>query len=334
MALRKKRSTVDYVSRHAELGDWMQDFASHLKTRPVEHMVRFPESFATGYTRVFEISDGLTYRLVDYVLNNDFIYESKKSSDFFLILYLYIYKDCEKLEFEINKQQIVKNENTDYSSFLMTNSFTTQKLKITKGTSVKGLTIQMSEDWLKKNLSTSAKLNLDILKSQDVFQTLIQPGYRTLIREIFSPKINSVVPDLYLSCRIIRLLEVFFGDIFKNGLNANSLPVSTRDVQNLFEVEQFLLDHFREPFPSINTLARMATMSASKLKQTFKKAFGTGLFEYYQRNRMVKAKEMLISKSYSVTEVGEHLGYQNLSNFSVAFKKEFGVLPKDVDKLV
>lgn len=334
MALRKKKEVIDYVSHHDNFEEWMADFANHLKTHPDHHMVRFPENFALGYTRIFEISEGLSYRLVDYTLTNDFLFERVGSPRFHLILYLYIYTDCHRLEFEINGRTIVENEDIDYSTFLLTNSHTNQKLKITKGTKVKGLTIQMSEGWLRKNLESSANLNLELLKSKDVFQTLILPGYRTLISEIFHPRIDSVVPELYLSCRIISLLEIFFGDIYKNGMEANSLPVSTRDVQSLFEVERYLIDNFREPFPSINTLSRLAIMSSSKLKQSFKKAFGTGLFEYYQRNRMIKAREMLMSKAHTVTEVGEFLGYQNLSNFSVAFKKEFGVLPKDVNKLI
>lgn len=334
MALRKKKEVIDYVSHHDNFEEWMADFATHLKTYPDQRTVRFPANFALGYTRIFQISDGLSYRLVDYTLTNDFLFERVGSSKFFLILYLYIYTDCHRLEFEINRRTIVENQDIDYSTFLMTNSFTNQKLRITKGAKVKGLTIQMSEDWLKRNLNSSTKLNLDLLKSKDVFQSLILPGYRKLITEIFNPDVDSVVPDLYLSCRIISLLEMFFGDIYRNGLEANSLPVSTRDVQSLFEVEQYLIDHFREPFPSINTLSRLAIMSSSKLKQSFKKAFGTGLFEYYQRNRMLKAREMLISKTHTVTEVGEFLGYQNLSNFSVAFKKEFGILPKDVNKFI
>ncbi len=58
-----------------------------------------------------------------------------------------------------------------------------------------------------------------------------------------------------------------------------------------------------------------------------------GLYEYYQKNRMHKAKELLETTKYSVSDVGSLLGYQNLSNFSHAFKKEFGQLPKDFNKI-
>jgi AraC-like DNA-binding protein len=47
---------------------------------------------------------------------------------------------------------------------------------------------------------------------------------------------------------------------------------------------------------------------------------------------MVRAKDMLISGKYTVKEVGYKLGYQNLSNFAKAFKKEYGVLPSALTK--
>jgi AraC-like DNA-binding protein len=49
---------------------------------------------------------------------------------------------------------------------------------------------------------------------------------------------------------------------------------------------------------------------------------------------MQKAKMMLLSGNYSIKDVGYTLGYSNLSNFTLAFKKEFGQLPSEVLKSV
>ena len=73
-------------------------------------------------------------------------------------------------------------------------------------------------------------------------------------------------------------------------------------------------------------------MSTTKLKAKFKQIYGMKLYEYYNRNRMERAKEMLESGKYSVKQVGYQIGFTNLSNFAKAFRKEFGILPKDVLK--
>ena len=61
-------------------------------------------------------------------------------------------------------------------------------------------------------------------------------------------------------------------------------------------------------------------------------AYGLPPYEYLQKQRMQKAKMMLLSGNFSIKDVGYTLGYSNLSNFTLAFKKEFGQLPSEVVK--
>lgn len=333
MPLRKRKDHLKYISRTPDLEEWIRDFANHLKTHPDKNIIQYPESFATGYAKVLKIEEGFTYRLVEYRLNADFQFDRTPSEDFYLIIYFYKYSNCRQLHVRINERDVIENFDEDYSSMLMTNSFANQHLTLTKDTIVQGLTIQISEEWLKTRLTISPRLNLKILRQKDIFQTLIKPHSAALLNEIFSKKIPSPIPELYVSCRVMQLLDTFLEDVFKNGLEANILPVSSRDVHNILMVEEYLLQNYREQFPSINMLARMALMSGTKLKQVFKKAFGMSLFEFFQKNRMERARDMLLSNLYSVSEVGKMLGYQNLSNFSAAFKKEFGYLPKDVSHI-
>lgn len=333
MSPRKNKNEGKFVSENPDLGVWIRDFAHHLKASPEENIVIYPESFATGYAKVFEIQEGLTFRIVDYVLNSNFRFVRSPSADFFLILYLYRYRNCKQLFLALNEKTIVEAENTDYNNLLMTNSHVNLDLKVTKGTIVQGLTIQISEEWMKKNLSGVSQEKLEVLRKRELIQSIIRPKYGLQLDEIFAKKQDHPAPDLYISTRVLFMLEMFFEDLFKSGLNGSILPKSAKEVQRLVIIEEYLSDHFQEPFPSVEKLSRMIFMSATKLKQSFKDAFGLGLFEYYQKNRMQKAREMLRNEIYSVTEVGKLLGYQNLSNFSIAFKKEFGVLPKDAVEL-
>ena len=45
---------------------------------------------------------------------------------------------------------------------------------------------------------------------------------------------------------------------------------------------------------------------------------------------MNRAKVLLMSQKYSIKEIGNQLGYTNLSNFAAAFKKEFNSLPSQL----
>ncbi len=112
----------------------------------------------------------------------------------------------------------------------------------------------------------------------------------------------------------------------------NRAGKSKNDILLAQKIETIITNDITIVPPTIKELARGIAVSESKLKKIFKIVYGLPPYEYYQRQRMQKAKQMLLSGDYSIKDVGYTLGYSNLSNFTLAFKKEFGALPRDVLK--
>jgi AraC-like DNA-binding protein len=52
--------------------------------------------------------------------------------------------------------------------------------------------------------------------------------------------------------------------------------------------------------------------------------------KWFQRKRLNKAREMLSAHKVKPSEIFMDFGYDNLSNFSAAFKNQFGYSPKQV----
>jgi AraC-like DNA-binding protein len=75
-------------------------------------------------------------------------------------------------------------------------------------------------------------------------------------------------------------------------------------------------------------------MSLSTFKRNFIKAYAVSPGKWLRDKRLLKAKELLEEGSLKSSDIYLNLGYNNLSNFSVAFKNKFGISPKDVDVLV
>ena len=71
----------------------------------------------------------------------------------------------------------------------------------------------------------------------------------------------------------------------------------------------------------------MVSMSSTKLKKSFKEMYGNSIYSYYQKLRMQKARELLLSGKYSLKQTAEAVGYINTANFITAFKKQYHVLP-------
>lgn len=324
--------SLSYSYNHPDLKNWLHCFSSHLDTELLDNRFEYPEKFAKGYAKVHIIEPGFSYRLVNYKLNTDFEFKCEPATDFSLIIYFYQLNSIDKIFFEVGENSI-EAEGKAYRSIVMTNSRVKQKLSLKKDTEVKGLTIQLSESWLnEKILQSSNQKNYDLLKQNNFVQDVITAKHHKILSDIFNHE-ESSMPALFMNSRVLRLLEGFLENILKRNMIEPMLSISSKDFESILKIEGLLLENYGEVFPKIEKLARLALMSESKLKKIYKQAFGMGLYEYYQKNRMHKAKELLNSGEYTVSQVGAMLGYHNLSNFSVSFKKEFNQLPRDHQQL-
>ena len=79
---------------------------------------------------------------------------------------------------------------------------------------------------------------------------------------------------------------------------------------------------------SIKELSFLTNMSASSFKRTFKKHFQSSPGKWFQEKRLEHAAFLLINKSKRPSDIYQETGYENLSNFTQAFKIKFGVTPK------
>ena len=98
------------------------------------------------------------------------------------------------------------------------------------------------------------------------------------------------------------------------------------DVEKIKFAAQLIRENIDNPF-TIVELARKVGVNQTKLKEGFKTVFGDTVFGYLQEIRMNKARHYLSDTSLSIQEISHLSGYQNVSNFSIAFKRIFGYPP-------
>ncbi len=105
------------------------------------------------------------------------------------------------------------------------------------------------------------------------------------------------------------------------------------DIEQLLLARQHLLEHLTGTV-SVKELAQIAGFSESKLKRLFPRLFGTSVHHYQQKARMEKAKELLFSRRYSVSEAGYLVGYSNMTHFAKAFFRHHGLKPSQFLKAI
>ena len=78
---------------------------------------------------------------------------------------------------------------------------------------------------------------------------------------------------------------------------------------------------------SVADMAEVAGLSRSAFVERFTAAMGTPPMQYLAKSRMLLAKELLVERQKSISQVAAAVGYDAEAAFNRAFKREFGVPP-------
>lgn len=82
----------------------------------------------------------------------------------------------------------------------------------------------------------------------------------------------------------------------------------------------------------LEEIAFLCNMSLSTFKRSFEELYHSSPGKWLKDQRLEYAKVLLERKEKKASEIYLDIGYNNLSNFSAAFKKKFGVSPNQLLK--
>ena len=122
-----------------------------------------------------------------------------------------------------------------------------------------------------------------------------------------------------------------FMSLFLEKLKArekeNYRDLHPADLKGLFLAAAHLRNPLSQERPSVEELAGIAGMGATKFKTTFKQVFGRPPLQYRLQIKMEYARKQLAAKLKSPSELSYELGYSHPSKFTQAYKKQFGESP-------
>ena len=134
----------------------------------------------------------------------------------------------------------------------------------------------------------------------------------------------------YLEALSTEILLQVIGE-FSNRAMMNRAPtgIRPRDVNGIYEARDYLTQHYRNP-PKIPELARMVGLNQTKLKAGFREVTKLTIYSYITKCRMERAADLLLNGNYGIAEVAYEVGYDYPANFTSAFKKFYGKLPRSL----
>lgn len=99
----------------------------------------------------------------------------------------------------------------------------------------------------------------------------------------------------------------------------------------LSAIIKYIMTHVTEDL-SLEKVASEFYISQYYLSHLFKEKMGTSVYNYILQRRLTIAKNLILS-NIPVTKVFEQCGFKDYAGFYRAFKKEFGLSPKEFKKL-
>lgn len=309
---------------HTDYEELLKFYSKSLKSKLKDNVLSIDPAMGEGYMKLVKLPNGLQCMISDYSFREDILFQRKKSEQDFYTL---------RFDEVINNSGLPEMSSKS-AVFLASTRFDWLFL-YTKGTVVKNVNIHFSKEWLENFLGVEEvgeviKKYLSLKMSAFNYEPM-DAEYKRVLGELMTAGETRSFENLIIQNRTMLLIERFFTRIYKKMNDQHfDMKVSNDDILRLQKVEQELLKDFSSAPPGISKLAKMAAMSPSKLKNTFKEIYGLPIYQYFQKHRMNKAKAMLLSNKYNVKEVGMEVGYSNLSNFAKAFKKSFDQLPSDI----
>lgn len=134
---------------------------------------------------------------------------------------------------------------------------------------------------------------------------------------------------LYLDGKLLELLSIYLGEVLEMDiLMGKNISMSRTEKTAIIEAKR-IIDSQLAFAPSCEELSHLVHLSMTKLTRGFSLFYGMPIHQYIIEQRLIQAAQLLLEGDWNVSEVAAIVGYGKPSNFAAAFKKKYGVSPKN-----
>ena len=323
---------VMYSFQLANFEEWVSGLALQLNTTLNNRALTLPSHLGSGTIYARNINPHLSYAVMNFKLDADLELNREPGAPGFVISFNLV---------EVTKEllvghhgQLVTDKRPFRNDIFLTDAQDSAYLRISAGSSVKRLLIYCSHELAKQYLPEELYEKIITFARENSVSghpLFINLSHRTMLKELFELKPSDPLSHVRMLSGITHLMEKFLYSFLRQEQAALPRTVKKNDLESMQHVEQILSGKL-EGFPSLESLAHEVFMSTSKLKNLFKQVYGHTLYDYYNKSRLQRAKDLLITGQCSIKQAGGEIGFSNLSHFAKAFRKEFGILPRDLVK--
>ncbi len=108
---------------------------------------------------------------------------------------------------------------------------------------------------------------------------------------------------------------------------ARYLPKNKQEF--LYKAEDYIASHYHDRDFDYNKLTELSGLSYSYFKKIFIDKYGCPPVKYINKLKVNRACELLMTEKFSISEISQLCGFENVYYFSSVFKKYKGVSPRN-----
>lgn len=225
----------------------------------------------------------------------------------------------------------------DGSSFLIYNPTVDLPLNVSLSADSKVCMVYVSVDKLhqlfSENNIRSEFLNNTKSPTKYYSQQFFSTTIRMVLNQIENNNLNAHFVNLYILGKIYELFTLYFSEAFNAQKENCPFLDNEKDARKLKEAKDILLQKIDNP-PILKELSELSGLSEYKLKEGFKQVYGTTVYGFVLDRKLEMARERLEQGEMQVKDIAFEIGYENPSHFISAFKKKYGITPKQFAKQV
>jgi two-component system response regulator YesN len=187
----------------------------------------------------------------------------------------------------------------------------------------------------KQGLSPQAVLQKqsDLLKS--ILQlNLFNKNARVSLLQIIDNKLKSSLHDFGIDFSDKSFhhsdsdssIIAYFNHLLEKWYLEYPIAISASKPEPIERSCRYIMEHYKRDI-TLMEMAELTNFSISHFSVLFKKHTGSSLISYVNDLRIEEAKKLLLKSSFSVSEIGETVGFSTTPYFTRVFKAAAGVSP-------
>lgn len=134
--------------------------------------------------------------------------------------------------------------------------------------------------------------------------------------------------EIFLYGNTMQFFTIFYRALY----DTKNRPAKTEKPELLDDIVSYIETHLGEKITLEDTAARFF-ISKSTIGQIFQKKMHVSFYHYVTQRRLIAGKSMILEEP-NLDVLSEKIGFSDYSTFYRAFKKEFGISPREYRNLV